>query len=70
MKILCTNPTKTLTFGNTYIGIPVNKGDSDGSYNGRWTRAWTECPTSECTSYKIQDDLDITRYVSKKRFKK
>lgn len=67
-KIICLKPTKTLTKNKEYLGAPVRKTDSDGSYNGAWTTSWMDCDITTCTSFRVQDDLNITRYISNKRF--
>lgn len=66
--LLCKNPTKTLTKDKTYTGIPVKK-DEHPFYNTQYGRQWEECKLEQCTSFKISDDIGITRYISKKRFK-
>ena len=68
IKILCTDPTKTLTFDQYYDGLPVKKSRSDKSYSGQWTTPWELCHVDDCTSFKIKDDINIIRHISKKRF--
>lgn len=69
ISLKCIKPTKTLIKDKLYICDPVKKDKADGSYNGQWTTSWMYCSLDECTSFKVQDSLDIIRYVSKKRFK-
>lgn len=67
--ITCIKPTKTTTKGNLYLGISVRKSKPTNDYNGQWTTNWEDCKIKECTSFKIQDDINIIRYLSRKRFK-
>ena len=66
--LICIKPTKTLTKGDMYTGIPVRKSKPNDDYNGRWCTNWEECEAEECTSFKVKDDVDIIRHISKKRF--
>ena len=67
--MICIKPTKTLTKNKEYFGTPVKKERGSYSYNSAYTGKWKECSEEQCTSYKVEDDIGIDRYISKKRFK-
>lgn len=67
--LLCENPTKTITKGIVYPGIPVKKDEPLSQYNGSYTTSWVTCSVKDCTSFQILDDNGIVRRISRKRFK-